>query len=127
MPIVSDKHSNGQFATKPMRRLALASGCSKIKKGTLGLGFSQEALDITVLTGCSVQLLFVDDDPLQETFFHQAVKRAHDKKKFAFWIQYLMDFLGTAWTNRIDDLEKFKFLISYPDVVFISRHGWFMI
>ena len=127
MPLVSDKHSNGRFATRPYAEAGSCIGLLEDQEGTFGLGVSQEALDITVLTGCSVQLLFVDDDPLQETFFHQAVKRAHDKKKFAFWIQYLMDFLGTAWTNRIDDLEKFKFLISYPDVVFISRHGWFMI
>lgn len=87
------------------------------------LWVAQEALDVTVLTGGSVQLLFIDDDPLQKTFFHQTVQSTHDQKKFAFRIKYLMDFLRTTWTDRIDDLEKFKFLITYPNVVFIARHG----
>ena len=66
MPLVSDKHSNGRFATRPYAEAGSCIGLLEDQEGTFGLGVSQEALDITVLTGCSVQLLFVDDDPLQE-------------------------------------------------------------
>jgi hypothetical protein len=106
--------------------VSLRAALINVEKGAQ-LWVAQEALDVTVLTGGSVQLLFIDDDPLQKTFFHQAVQSTHDQKKFAFRIQYLMDFLGATWANRIDYLEKLKFLITYPNVVFISRHGWFMI
>ena len=75
-----------------------------MKQGSTGTGYNsrssistvaviQKTFNVAVLPRSAVQLFFVDDEPLQESFFNQAVEGAHHDQIVDPRIHTLMDFL----------------------------------
>ena len=78
-------------------------------KGVLWLAVRviQKTFDVGIIPGGFVELLLIDDNSLEKSFFNKSMKAAHYKKIFEFLIDRFVCLLGTAGTNAVDHFEQF--------------------